>query len=50
MQGQQLVNRKLSLYEEQNFNFSSYLKSGIYILILHSKEQKNQKEFKFIVK
>jgi hypothetical protein len=50
MQGQQLVNRNLPLYEEQNFNFSSYLKSGIYILKLQSKEQKTQKEFKFIVK
>ncbi|NMH25493.1 T9SS type A sorting domain-containing protein [Flavobacterium solisilvae] len=50
MQGQQLVNRNLSLYEEQNFNFSPYLKSGIYILKLQSKEQKIQKEFKFIVK
>lgn len=50
MQGQQLVYRNLSLYEEQNFNFSPYLKSGIYILKLQSKEQKIQKEFKFIVK
>jgi hypothetical protein len=49
MQGQQLVDRNLSLYEEQNFNFSSYLTKGVYVLKLKSENQKKQKTFKFLV-
>ena len=48
--GKLLISRNLGLYEEQHFDYSSYLKSGTYVVKLQSESSDIEKTFKIIVK
>lgn len=50
LSGKLIVDRKLGLYEQQFFDYSSQLNSGVYILKLTSESSKIQKTFKMLVK